>query len=200
MLVHGRFSALKWVLIGFAPYAFTRIFAHAQRFEFIETFEHEVGHGCLAFLFGGNVYGFNVVAEEDKPGYGEVQATGCSPLVAVAPYAIPVLTMPLLAIRYWLGPDHSMVVDLLIGGTLSVHYVRVLVDLVSRPEGSASDISKVGILFTAIVSAGLNTVCLIVIICFVQDEPALILNYLRSSLELANHFYAIAFGWIRQWL
>lgn len=84
---------------------------------------HELSHALAAWSMGGKVYGFKI----GKDG-GHVDLSHSNPLIALAPYCLPIYTVALVGsyrILLWLRPDldHPSAYFFLMGLSLAFHLI-----------------------------------------------------------------------------
>lgn len=171
----------SWFLYGFLAYLIAHAVLLKQRIFFLETFEHELSHALVALLFFRSVRGFFV-----HPGGGAVVGhLGSNLFITLAPYFLPVFTLPLLIIKPFVVPGIYAKIDFLIGVTLAFHYVGLLKEF----RAAQPDIQDGGLLFSLIVVIFLNCVVLLVILNFVTNTWSEIPGYFRDALAQAKIWY-----------
>jgi len=105
--------------------------------------------------------------------------------VALAPYFLPLFTLPLLLLRPVVPPPFDKVIDFLIGFTLAFHYVRLYNDL----KTEQTDITKTGTIFSVFFAVAMNLVFLVVILAVVTGQYSMILEYFKVSWDRAKAAY-----------
>jgi hypothetical protein len=121
-----------------------------------------------------------------------VKTRSRSPLTALAPYYLPLFTIPFLILKPFVYPEWRGLVDFFIGFTLCFHYVAFLKDFRLKQ----SDITKTGILFSFAITVFLNVVILVVILCVVINCYSCILDYFKASIVGAVDAYKAALEWV----
>jgi hypothetical protein len=179
-------------LLGIVIYLVLYAYAWHEQMAFLETLEHELTHAAasLAIL---HMPGKLVV---DPKGGGKkagvVETVGCV-WVMLAPYFLPLFTLPLLLVKVVVPPPFDKIVDLLIGFTLAFHYVRLYNDL----KVKQTDITETGTIFAVIVSVVLNLVFLLVILAVVTGQYSLIPEYFKASWERTKAAYQAIWEFIK---
>ena len=186
------FTQIEWkdtlfFLLGMVVYVLLYAVAFAGNIGFLETLEHELTHAgaSLATL---KMPGRLVV----EPGGGETVARGCF-LVALAPYFLPLFTLPLLLLKPVVPPPFDRVIDFLIGFTLAFHYVRLYNDL----KTTQTDITRTGTIFSFFFSVVMNLIFLVVILAVVTGRYAMIPEYFKTSWERTKATYQTVYEFIR---
>ena len=186
------FVQIEWkdtlfFLLGMAVYVLLYAVALTGKIGFLETLEHELTHA------GASLAVFRMPSRLlVEPGGGETAAAGCF-LVALAPYFLPLFTLPLLLLKPVVPPPFDRAVDFLIGSTLAFHYVRLYIDL----KTEQSDITRTGTIFSVFFSVAMNLVFLVVILAVVAGQYSLILEYFKVSWERAKATYQTIIQFIR---
>jgi hypothetical protein len=123
---------------------------------------------------------------------GVVETIGCF-WVVLAPFFLPLFTLPLLLLKPVVPPPFDQVVDFLIGFTLAFHYVRLYNDL----KVKQSDIIDTGIIFSLVFSVVMNLVFLLVILVVVSGQYSMIPEYFKASWERAVTAYQAVYQAVR---
>lgn len=185
------FIQIEWkdtlfFLLGMAVYVLLYAVALTGKIGFLETLEHELTHAgaSLAMFKMPKKLVVDPKGGGKTAGETETEAAGCF-LVALAPYFLPLFTLPLLLLRPVVPPPFDRVIDSLIGFTLAFHYVRLYNDL----RVKQSDIVDTGIIFSVIFSVVMNLVFLLVILAVVIGQYSMIPEYFGASWERAKMAY-----------
>ncbi len=137
-------SWINLFLIGFSAYLTLYFVVLKKIIGFIETFEHELGHTIAAFLMFQRVFSFNA---SDKGG-GKITHSSPNFVITLAPYFLPVFTLPFLIVKPWIVLSAEPYFDFFIGFTLAFHFVSLFKEF--RP--SQTDLQCYGmIISTAII-------------------------------------------------
>ncbi|MGQ9493301.1 MAG: hypothetical protein ACUVR2_06010 [Anaerolineae bacterium] len=181
-------------LYGFIVYMVIYPFIPQDRMKFLEVFEHELGHTILGTLLSRNVKTF-VVEAKDSSAAGLVAYTGReNALIALAPYFLPIFTLPLLVLKPLLFSQAHVVIDFLIGVSLAFHYIG----LAKEFRISQKDIWRSGILFSLGFTFILNLVFLVVIVCVALNRYGDIINYFRNAYAKMPVTYALAWQMVQK--
>jgi hypothetical protein len=180
-------TAEEWLLapfgIGFGVYLLLYLILLNTRFSFVETFEHELNHLVMGKLFLKDSKELLVTA--DKGGHMDFRVNSNNFFIALAPYTIPLFTIPLLIARLFLPPPISLVLDFLIGFTLAFHLVGLCKEF--RPR--QTDLQRSGYAFSVSAVLIVNAIWLVVAVAVVIDDPAAIGTYFSDAIALAGEFY-----------
>jgi hypothetical protein len=175
------------MVFGGAFYAFLWLGIQSTRgilwnnVEFVRILRHEISHAVVALLVGSRVDEMLVRNPVERS--GEVGHVTRSPtlftgaLIVLAPYYIPVFTIPLLLLRGLTADTSRRLVDFLIGFTLAFHYIAILRDL-GTPQ---DDIQRTGCLYSFAVITALNLLFLVCLKAAVSDDGSIILTCFRKA-------------------
>jgi hypothetical protein len=98
--------------------------------QFFRVLRHELSHAIMALSFGSYTQEMLVVNPIEKPGEPSYvlhhSPIGPGSLITLAPYCLPILTIPLLLLKLLPLSQFRHVVDFLIGLTLAFHYFSVM--------------------------------------------------------------------------
>jgi hypothetical protein len=172
---------ITWFLIGLVfCVVIYAVLPHrsSKTIQFIETFRHEAAHATVSILFLKMPQTFSV--DVSKAEAGEKGKTGPLRgwfLADLAPYYLPVLTLPLLLVKPVTPESMRAFVDLLIGVTLGFHYFTAIKDFHFKQK----DIITTGRIFSTVMVTLFNIVWLVIILCVVTNNYAGIVSYFRSS-------------------
>jgi hypothetical protein len=181
------FEEIQWFALGLAIYLLLYVLFLRNRIQFVELFKHELAHALTSLLFFQLPQSFDV-----NPGGGGVEIARTNFVIRLAPYYLPVLTLPLLLLKPFVLPAIRPVIDFMIGVTLGVHYAFLFQDF----HGGQTDITKTGTIFSIIFTFLLNVVFLVIILCVVIDDYGAILDYFKDSFNRGIETYkAILQAW-----
>ncbi len=189
-------TADQWLLgpfgIGFGIYLVLYLVLLRTRFAFVEIFEHELNHLVTGKLLFRDVQ--ELLVNADKGGHVQFRQGPdfASFIILLAPYTIPLFTIPLLVARLFLPPPISAVVDFLIGFTLAFHLVGLLKEFHPRQ----TDLQRSGFVFSVSAVLLVNAIWLVVAVAVVIDEPEAIVTYFGDAWALAGQLYRQAVDWI----
>jgi hypothetical protein len=191
-LLHSPFT------LGFVL-AVVPAIALALRVPLLQILEHELGHYAAAKAFGNEVVG---VAAQRTEQNGLVSASGVTvyrppigaSLIVLAPYFLPLFTLPLLLVRPLISPPAQPIIDFLIGATLVWHFVTVFAELLQGQP----DISEATLLFAfpvIIIANALITVFILAVV--LEDLPALV-PFAQEAWDASTAAYQAALGWLAE--
>jgi hypothetical protein len=184
------FQPVQWFLFGLLCYVLIYPFIKGDNITFIETFEHELGHAVLNLVWFRSFDEFRVNPEEDKSHVATHGLFNIGFLTSLAPYYLPVFTIPLLIFKPFLSNSIRDVIDFLIGFTLGFHYVALFKKEFHRQQ---TDIKKHTLVFSFLITCLMNAVVLVIILCAVLEDYLLLLNYLDGSITRAIESYKVVF-------
>ena len=172
--------------LGILVYIAAYIFILNRKIIFLETFEHELCHTVMAWFTFQKVVSFNANAS----GSGNITHTSDNFLIALAPYFLPLFTIPFIIIRPLIIPGAQDYFNFLIGFTLSFHYIGLLKEF--RPV--QPDIKKSGLLFSIIITFVMNAFFTVVSISFTSGAYKNIWLFLRDSVLYSVKYYKTIFS------
>ena len=186
------FERIVWFLVGMACYLLVyALFFHGnQEYAFIETFSHELAHAIVSMALFQMPQSFTVDPKSRK---AVVVTHSRSPFMFLAPYYLPLFTIPFLVLKPIVLPQFHCLVDFFIGFTLCFHYVIFLKDFRLRQ----TDITEPGTVFSFVVTIFLNILFLVVILCVVINCYSCILDYFKASFVGVVDAYKAALQWLR---
>ena len=164
----------NWFLYGFFGYLLIYLVFLRSDVTFLEIFEHELAHTLTAYAFFNRVHFFAV---HTKVGGMVEHQRASNFIIVLAPYFLPVFTLPLLLLRPFINSLALDVIDLLIGVTLAFHYAG----LVKEFSPQQPDISRSGALFSFAMIVFFNALFAVLILSFVLGEYRYILDFAKSG-------------------
>jgi len=178
---------------GFAAYLLLYVPVFSHMVLFIEHLEHELAHAIVAFVSLSTVRRLivNPTPEPNEEGSLVSTASG-NCLTSLAPYYLPVFVLPLLIVKLLVVPRFHGVMNVLIGVATGFHYARLLREFRWRQ----TDIQKAGLIASLCLTAVLNAVFLVIILCAVLDRYSSILDYFENSFVRTPKFYVEAWRWL----
>ncbi|MCB0024237.1 MAG: hypothetical protein M9936_11775 [Caldilinea sp.] len=197
---------LTWMLVGLIGYFVLYVVLIGNSLRFFEVFEHELNHTITAMLSLGTVLRFRVFPAKDENALkrsesgqyafeGDTTAlgSGCF-LVVLAPYFLPLFTIPLLVIRP-LTPELLVpVANVVIGVTLGFHFAG----LANEFRTYQTDIKLETLPFSVVITLLFNVIILVLVISVVIDNVRLTFEYLRDATARSFDYYRFIAAWIAQ--
>jgi hypothetical protein len=188
------FAATIWFLAGAAASLLVYVVFLDNKIAFIEVLLHEFEHAAVAFLF---TFRLPTRMEIDPQKVSHVvvpDAGGC--LRRLAPYYLPLLTIPLLLLKAAvdlvfallkapLSPYVAVVMNLLIGATLVFH----LICTVKEYGTFQTDIKKTGIIASLVGVLFLNIMFVILCVAVVTGSYAEVWAAIKAGLGTSVEAY-----------
>ena len=181
---------ITWFVAGLGAYLlfYVALFGdQGKTIQFLETFKHELSHAAILLLVLKLPETFAIDVSDDNKsdtGGGVRPSTGCF-LGLLAPYYLPVFTIPLLLIKPVTPSSLHKVMDFIIGFSLAIHYITAIKDF----HYKQTDITRTGKVFSLVMTILLNIVWLVIILCVVTDNYGGIVTYFKSSVSRAVEIY-----------
>ena len=187
---NAGFFITSFVTYGFLIYLVAYLIISRPAITFLEVLEHEFLHAIAALL------SFRQVGELNATPMGggtRVDPPGTHVGITLAPYCLPILLFPLLALCFVIPPPVKNAIDFLIGIALAFHLVALFrIEL----RAGQPDLQSVGYLFSLGVIGAMNAALLVVVYGVVSGEYAIILDYLSFAYERGLIFYQVILGWL----
>ena len=195
---------LTWMLVGLVGYFIIYIVLYGSNLRFLETFEHELNHAVTMLLSGISVVRFRVYPAGDEDGVmppredGYYYEGGTIPnrdgcfLIVLAPYFLPIFTVPLLFARVFTPEPFVPAIDILIGVTLGFHFAGLAIEFGTHQ----SDIKRETLPFSFVITVLFNVIILVLVISVVVDNIRLTFDYLREALARSFGYYSVIAAWI----
>lgn len=191
-------GAATWFLVGAGISLVAHLLLLQDSLRFLEILMHELEHATIAFLF---TFRLPTKMEIDTEGVSKVVTLdrgGC--FKTLAPYYLPLLALLPLLLRAlaapafsWLGLDLpnflAVVLDLLIGATLTFHIVTTCKEF--RP--AQPDIKKVGLITSIVAVLSLNLMFLVFSIAAVTGSCAEWWVYVKDAATATVGAYQAAY-------
>jgi hypothetical protein len=162
---------LNWLTYGFVLYLILYIFFLHNRIAFLEVFEHELGHALVAVLFFRKIDFFFA---SSNLGLVNCPEGGNLPIV-LAPYFLPVFTLPLLIIKPFVNATVYQTVDFFLGLTLAFHFAALFKELSPRQP----DIHRTGASLSLFAIIPLNAFFTVLTISFAVGMYAYPIDYCK---------------------
>jgi hypothetical protein len=146
---------------------------HPTGLAFTQHLKHELSHALVGGLFLQKTS--EMIVNPDQ-GSRVIYRNRGGPqgLISLAPYYLPLFTIPLLFIKLIVDPPYDNWVNLGIGFTLAFHYLQ----LVNEYGSHQTDITKTGKIYALVVTLFMNLMFLFVIKCFVFETYSDLIDYL----------------------
>jgi len=142
----------------------------------------------MSYLLFQRVYSFKAT---DRSG-GQILHTADNFMISLAPYFLPVFTIPLLIIKPFIINQTQPAVNLLIGVTFGFH----LIGLFKEFRFYQSDIKMSGIVFSLCIIILLNILILVIVLSGVYNSYLIVWYYLKKSFVDSMNYYSFCFLYI----
>ena len=196
------FEATKWYLLGIILSLFTYVVFLHGNIGFIEHLLHELEHAALAFLFTFKLPTKMEIEPEKESKVVAQTGGGC--LSTLAPYYLPLLTLPFLLLKAMANLAFSLLkvplfafltgaLDLLIGATWMFHLVCTLKEF--RP--SQPDIKKTGLIASFIAVLFLNFMFVVLSVAVVTGSYAELVDYFKAAAATTVDTYKAALDFVK---
>jgi hypothetical protein len=113
-------------------------------------------------------------------------------LNALAPYFLPLFTLPLLLLRLFAPGSVAGIVDVLIGATYAFHLVTAIDEFGLHQ----SDVTRTGVIFSYAFVILMHIVFLLIILLIVSGNPTGVPAYFRAAWARAQVAYGVTLAWI----
>jgi hypothetical protein len=181
---------LNWMTYGFGLYVLLYLLVLRRKIRFLEIFEHELCHMVVAFLFLKRVDEFVVIPAKND---AHVSCHNCSNVfIGLAPYYLPVLTVPLLIIKPFMAATVHQTVDFFIGATLAFHFTGLCKEFRFRQP----DIKQIGRFYAVVLAIFLNIVFIVLALSFALKKYNFMLAYSKQGFVGAWHVYQSLAGYV----
>lgn len=189
----------QWTAFGLGCLIFIPTFFFAKRFlntpwEYFATFEHELAHMLVGFLFLKVPVSFKVTAHKG----GEIQQVGFGNTgetwITLAPYFLPTLPLALMAVGFLVEIDVFYFFATL--GWLTVFHI---VTNWSESSFRQPDLQKAGIARTMLIVPLMNLVFQGTILAFVKDGTDGSLGFLREGAVDSWRFMVLFGDFVREY-
>lgn len=182
------FQPVQWFLYGVLSYVLIYQLIRGDNITFVETFEHELGHAVLNLVWFRRFDEF-LVNPKKKSHVTTRGVFNIGFLTSLAPYYLPVFSIPLLIVKPFLSASIRHVIDFLMGFNLAFHYVALLKEF----YGQQPDIQKHTLVFSFLITCLMNAIILVIILCAVLEDYLLLLDYFDGSITRAIESYKVVF-------
>lgn len=195
-------EATQWFLLGAGLSLVIHLLLLQDSIRFLEILMHELEHAVLPFLL---TFRLPTKMEINTEGKSTVQVPaggGC--LMTLAPYYLPLLTIPLLLVKAlaalvfsWLDIDFpallALVLDVLIGATLAFHLVTTVKEFHPRQD----DLRKEGLIPSFGIVLFLNLIFVILSIVVVTGSYAELWAYVKAAAAATGGAYLAFYEFVR---
>ncbi len=194
-------DATMWFLAGMVLFLFVYLLFLNNNIAFIEHFLHESEHAVVSFIFTRKLPS----RMEIDPAKGSkvvlTKAGGC--LVDLAPYYLPLLALPLLALKALVDLAYSLfkaspspyldgAFDVLVGAAFVFHLLCTL-----REYGTIqTDIKKSGLVPSLVAVLFLNFLFLLLCVTVVVGSYGELLEYAKAAFWMTVDAYKVAFEFL----
>lgn len=196
------FDATMWFLLGAVVSVVVYPLLLGNSIGFVEHLLHELEHAAIAFFF---TFRLPSRMEIDPNEGSEVRAPGgggC--LTTLAPYYLPLLTLPFLLLKALVVLAVSFLeidfpnmlkvsLDLFIGATLAFHTTNAIIELTRGQD----DIKKVGWLPSLGGLLFMNLLVLVLCIAVVTGSYAELWAYVRTAAAATVDAYRAAYEYVQ---
>jgi hypothetical protein len=190
------YTPLLWFVAGYIGFAAVYAFLLRGRLAFLEHFMHEFAHMVTAWLSFGRVSEFLARGRPDERGEaGHVSIRWPNVVNVLAPYYLPTLAIPLVAIRLFVM--HYLIVkwiNPIIGAAMAFHHLQSIHQfgenlqyMRSSQEGDdpaplESDVQRMGCVFSVLFVTMVNLLVLLLVLNVVLGNgPALWLHVVSAG-------------------
>ena len=186
-------KSVQWFLLGVALAILIYAVLPRRITIFWEVFDHELTHLVTGLMFFRRPRAFVVAPEAVNGATGIEPGFGTIP-ITLAPYFLPLFTLPFLLAKPFLPSPFDEIANFLIGFTLALHYAS-LIAWEFRP--SQPDFRTTGVIFSIVVTLFLNVVLLVVILAIVTGNYAGILDYFKNGWDRTVEAYGAALEFLQ---
>ncbi len=203
------FDATQWFLAGAFLSLLICLLLLRDRLGFLQVLLHELEHAIVFFLF---TFRWPDSMEVTPPngvtgwvGVNRWLLFWFAPLLSLAPYYFPLLTIPFLLLKALAALAFTLLempfpgflaaaLDLLIGLTLTLHILCTLKEF----RASQPDIRDLGLIVSFVTTLFLNFLFVLLSITVVTGRYAEFLAYVKSTFPVAVDAYKASFAWLKE--
>jgi hypothetical protein len=159
---------------------------------FTQHLKHELSHVLVGGLFMQGTREMKVNPDQGS----EVRFRnrgGPQGLISLAPYYLPLFTIPFLFLRLIVNPPYDGWVNLGIGFTLAFHYLQ----LVGEYGSHQTDITSTGRIYALVVTLFMNLMFFFVVKCFVFETYSDLVDYSVRSWSRIKDYYRATWTTLR---
>ena len=200
-------SVIDAPLVGMVAYmilhGFTLLPGSGSRshYHFLRTLRHEFTHAITSMLGGARVTSMLVNNMAENTGHlttSVTNVTRASVLAVLAPYFVPLLTLPLLPLRFFVQAQVRDIVDGLIGFTFAFHLAAFDLEFRQRKWGlGQTDITHTGCIasYTLIAFGNLFMLTLIKLALHAQLPASETWGHLLAR---TGEAYTLSIAWLEK--
>jgi hypothetical protein len=187
------FKSVQWFLLGFALAMLIYAVLPRDRTIFWEVFDHELTHLITGLMFFKRPSSFVVAPGEADGAVGMPLGFGSTP-IRLAPYCLPLFTLPFLLINPFLPPPFDQIANFLIGFTLALHYASLIA---WEFRFSQTDFTNTGVIFSVVITIFLNIVVLVLILGIVTGNYTGLVDYFKNAYDRTGEAYTAALEFLQ---
>jgi hypothetical protein len=185
---HLNWPSFRYAILGFVAYTVIHLVLFRE-YHMFTTLEHEFGHaamGCLFLRLPQKIVG------TAKLGGKTTLPNGYNFAIVLAPYFLPLVTIPLLivkavALKWSLLPSYGYIaLDFLIGFTVAFHLIGLGEEL--RPY--QTDLKESGYIFSIAIIGLMNILFLLAIIAVILGDYSVLTSFTKASIARATELYS----------
>ena len=181
---------IRWFLYGFGLYFLLYVVTPLNsQIRFLEVLEHELSHTTMSLAFLQVPTKLKATSTEG----GKVESARGDFLTALAPYYLPLTTLPLLLIKPFVFDTLNDVLNFLIGLTLAFHYGAFSWEFRHKQD----DRKDMGVIFSFIIVFIFNVVWLVIILGVVAGNYSSILVYFQRVFARTRALYTLILEGLR---
>ncbi len=189
LFVFGNFTAL-WsdgFIYGVIVYLVLYSLLLWREISFLEVLEHELIHTVVAYLFFRKVR--HLQADWRRGGYVELIG-GLNAAILLAPYFLPLFTLPLIIIKPFMAASTHPSLDFFIGLTWAFHIVGVFVEFGARQ----TDLTRVGLGTAFVIVVLMNCIFGVIALGFALEQYAQVGAYFKEAFGRGWKIYVWVFA------
>ena len=153
-----------------------------RKLTFLEVLEHELNHTVVAYLFFRNV----IHLEADWRKGGHILAFGKpNTIILLAPYFLPLFTLPLIIVKPFMSASTHMFVDFFMGLTWAFHIVGLINEFSPRQD----DLKAVGMRASFLIVLVMNCIFAAITLGFALEQYAAVGAYFKEAFLRAWKIY-----------
>lgn len=186
----AQWETIRWAVFGFVAFSVLPLIMSGPTLSFFAILNHELTHTLVGLVFGHAPRVLQV--EVGKGGLADGEGGIDTFLVTLAPYCVPFPTLTIVTVHLLFPDLGPTVFELLIGATLSFHYMSTFQAMTQDQE--QPDFVRSGSLFSAVMIVGLNLIVLVFVLFVLADDLAGIVSYFQDVFALAPQFYKVTWA------
>jgi hypothetical protein len=201
------FDSLKWFLLGTFLALVAYLILRKGENTFLQVLMHEMEHAAIRFLFTGR---WPSKMEIEPPEGLTASTNGCfllwvTPLAPLAPYFLPLLTIPFLVLKAAAALAFSLLeipfpsflataLDLLIGATLMLHLAWTVKEFQPSVQ---MDIKNSGLIVSIVTVAFLIVMSVVLSVAVVTSSYAEFWASVKTASAAGLDLYQIILDWLK---